>query len=76
MLYRAVLVGFVALVTVLCVLRIAGVKDVAYQAIAHVTVGLCIGYGFRRTKDWAFIIMAGVMTAVEVAVFVVGKLSQ
>ncbi len=48
--------------------RMMGHTSVAFQAIAHLTVGLCIGIAVGE-KRWRFAWVAIVLTVVEVVAF-------
>jgi hypothetical protein len=55
---------------VLSALRLTGTTSIAFQAAAHLTVGLCIGIAVGE-KRWRFAWVAIVLTVVEVVAFFV-----
>lgn len=59
---------------ILAALRIWGVKDPIFQALAHLWVGLWLGWGVRRERDRTAIGAAVGLTAVEVICFAAMKL--
>lgn len=67
-------VALLALCLGLCVLRVEGHKGEAFQAAAHLAVGLLIGLAVRRPRRLYLILAAG-MSAVEVLVFLLGRTS-
>ncbi len=61
--YLTILAG-----VVLSALRLTGTTSVAFQASAHLAVGLCIGISIGE-KRWRYALVAISLTVVEVVAF-------
>lgn len=70
---RVLLAVLIVIAIALAWMRVAGMTSIAFQAAAHVAVGLCIGLAVGE-KRWRFAWVAIYLTLVEVAMVLNGVL--